>query len=308
MRLAIVLFAIIFTAPSANVLAQGCSDAGFCTLGSLKPSASDTAFKKQQSVTVVLANGIGDESVYVFTPAIQYDVRFNKQWALQAKLTANYASGNLGTAFGFGDAFLSGVYSPKSKGKWAASFILGGKFPLNLGDIKNGNKPLPMQYQSSLGTIDVIAGVTIASKQWLFAAAIQQPLTGTNRNTFLPIYWGTTEAAKYAPSNDFNRKADVLLRTNYDLVNTKKWKVNTGLLGIYHVATDTYVDGNISNQPIHLQGSDGLTLNGTFSAWYKPATKLSFGITGGVPFVVRTIRPDGLTRSFVLSPEIIFHF
>ena len=308
MRLAIVLFVVIFLAPSANMLAQGCSDAGFCTIGSLKPSVSDTTFKKQQSVTVVLANGIGDESVYVYTPAIQYDVRFNKQWALQAKLTANYASGNLGTAFGFGDAFLSGIYSPKSKGNWAISFILGGKFPLNLGDIKNGNKPLPMQYQSSLGTIDVIAGVTIASKQWLFAAALQQPLTGTNRNTFLPIYWGTTEAAKYAPSNDFNRKADVLLRANYDLVNTKKWKVNTGLLGIYHLATDTYIDGNISNQPIHLKGSDGLTLNGTFSAWYKPATKLSFGITGGVPFVVRDIRPDGLTRSFVLSPEIIFHF
>lgn len=308
MRLALVVLVIIFLAPTANVLAQGCSDAGFCTLGSLKPSNTDSMFKKRQSLTVALTNGIGDESVYVFTPAIQYDVRFSKQWALQAKVTANYASGNLGTAFGLGDAFVSGIYSPKSNSHWTTSFILGGKIPLNLGDIKNGNKPLPMQYQSSLGTIDVIAGVTIANKHWLFATAIQQPLTGTNRNTFLPIYWGTSEAAKYAPSNDFNRKADVLVRANYDFVSTKKWKVNTGLLGIYHVATDTYIDGNISNQPIQLKGSNGLTLNGTFSAWYKPSTKLAIGVTGGVPFVVRDIRPDGLTRSFVLLPEITFHF
>jgi len=308
MRLIIVLLIIVFLVPSANVQAQGCSDAGFCTLGSLKRSVADTAFTKRQSIAMVLSNGIGDENVYVFTPAIQYDLRFNQHWALQAKVTANHASGNLGSAFGFGDAFLSGIFSPKSKGQWVISFLLGGKFPLNLGDIKEGNKPLPMQYQSSLGTIDVIAGITVANKQWLFAAAVQQPLTGINRNTFLPIYWGTTAAAKYAPSNDFNRKADFLVSANYELFHTKKWKVNTGLLSIYHVATDTYIDGNIGNQPIHLIGSDGLTLNGTFAAWYKPATKWSFGITGGVPFVVRTIRPDGLTRSFVLSQEIIFHF
>lgn len=165
-----------------------------------------------------------------------------------------------------------------------------------------------MQYQSSLGTIDVIAGITLSNNKWAFAAAIQQPLTGTNGNTFLPIYWGTTEAAKYAPSNDFNRKADVLLRASYDVKSTKKWKVNVGLLSIYHVGEDTYIDGNVSNQPIALKGSQGLTLNGTLSVWYKTSNKFSFGLTAGVPFVVRDIRPDGLTRSFVASPEIIFHF
>ena len=165
-----------------------------------------------------------------------------------------------------------------------------------------------MQYQSSLGTIDVIAGITLTNNKWLFATAIQQPLTGTNRNTFLPIYWGTAAAAKYSPTNDFNRKADVLLRVGYDIATTKKWKLNAGLLSIYHLRKDTYIDGNVSNKPIDLHGSDGLTLNGTFSVWYKPNSKFSLGFTGGVPFVVRDSRPDGLTRSFVVSPELIFHF
>jgi hypothetical protein len=308
MRLIILFLVFVFFVPSANILAQGCSDAGFCTLGNIKPHGADSSTLKKQNLTLLLSNGIGDEGVYVFTPGIQYDIRFSKYWALQAKLTANYASGNLGTAFGLGDGFVSGIYSPKTSGKWATSFILGGKFPLNLGDIKNGNKPLPMQYQSSLGTIDVIAGITLSNNKWTFATAIQQPLTGTNGNTFLPIYWGTAEAAKYAPTNDFNRKADVLLRANYDVKSTKKWKVNAGLLGIYHLGKDTYIDGNVSNQPIALQGSEGLTLNGTLSSWYNASSKFSLGFTAGVPFVVRNIRPDGLTRSFVVSPEIIFHF
>lgn len=308
MRQTIVVLLIILLAPSVNIIAQGCSDAGFCTLGNIKPHGADSTFLKRQNLTIILANGIGDESVYVFTPGIQYDIRLNRQWALQARLTANYASGNLGTAFGLGDGFLSGIYSPKTTSRWLTSFILGGKFPLNLGDIKTGNKPLPMQYQSSLGTVDIIAGVSITNHRWLLATAIQQPLTGTNRNTFLPIYWGTADAAKYSPSNDFNRKADVLLRVGYDIATTKKWQLNIGLLSIYHLGKDTYIDGNVSNKPIALQGSDGLTLNGTFSAWYKPSSTFSLGITGGVPFVIRDIRPDGLTRSFVLSPELIYHF
>ncbi|MEO7488090.1 MAG: hypothetical protein ABIU77_13355 [Ferruginibacter sp.] len=289
-------------------IAQGCSDAGFCTIGNLNQHAKNTTLQNKQKLTLILSNGIGDENVYVFTPGIQYDYKLNSSWSVQGKITGNYANGNLGHASGFGDLFLSATYSLPEKNNWQTSFLFGTKLPLNKGDIHAGNKPLPMQYQSSLGTIDLLAGFSISSKKWLISGAVQQPLTGNNRNTFLHEYWGTDEAKKYSPSNDFKRRGDVLLRTNYSLITKTKLDFNVGLLGIYHFGKDTYINGNLSNDPIVLAGSEGLTLNGTAVIRYRLNDKLTIGLSGGVPFVVRDIRPDGLTRKFVLSPEFSFNF
>lgn len=309
MKKSAVLFTILVgIVINVQVYAQGCSDAGFCTIGSIKPQGSALQNIKKQKLTVILANGIGDESVYVFTPGIQYDNQLSERWAIQAKITANYASGNLGNAFGLGDAYLSGTYSIKDKSSWKKSILLATKLPLNNGDIREGTRPLPMQYQSSLGTVDIIGGFSITNNKWAFATALQQPLSGTNRNTFLPAYWNTAAALKYAATNDFKRKGDVLLRAGYNVVPNKKFNINLGLLGIYHLGEDSYIDGNISNQPIEIAGSEGLTLNGTAAAWYQVSNKFSIGLTGGVPFVVRDVRPDGLTRSFVIAPEFIFNF
>ncbi len=288
--------------------AQGCSDAGFCTIGNLNQHSRETSTQNKQKLTLILSNGIGDENVYVFTPGIQYDQKLNSRWSVEGKITGNYADGNLSNASGFGDLFLSATYSLPKKNNWQTSFLFGTKLPLNNGDIHTANKPLPMQYQSSLGTVDLLAGITIANRKWLVSTAIQQPLTGSNRNTFLPEYWDTDEAAKYSPSNDFNRKGDVLLRTSYSLIAKRKLDLNIGLLGIYHLGNDTYIDGNLSNKPIALIGSEGLTLNFTAAIHYQLNDRLSFGLSGGVPFVVRDVRPDGLTRKFVLSPELSFNF
>ena len=167
-----------------GLTAQGCSDAGFCTIGSIKPGSVAGKETSKQKLSLFFSNGIGDESVYVFTPGIQYDNRLNEQWAIQAKVTANYASGNLGSAFGLGDIFVAGSFSPKTKNSWKSTITLATKLPLNSGNIKEAGKPLPMQYQSSLGTVDGILGYTVANQQWKFSAALQLPLSGINRNTF----------------------------------------------------------------------------------------------------------------------------
>jgi hypothetical protein len=91
-------------------------------------------------------------------------------------------------------------------------------------------------------------------------------------------------------------------------VAKNKFNLKTSLLGIYHLSKDTYIDGNISNKPIKIEGSDGITLNGTLAAAYPLSPKFSISLSAGVPFIVRDIRPDGLTRSFSFSPEIIYHF
>jgi len=257
------------------IFAQGCSDAGFCTIGNLKPANEHVA---KQKFTVALNNGAGDEGVYVFSPAIQYDVQINTRFSLQAKLTGNYASGNLGSAAGLGDFFVSGILSLKNQSAWKQGIVVGVKLPLNNSSLSANGFSLPMQYQSSLGTIDAIVGYSIANKKWQLAAAWQQPLSGSNKNSFLPLSFPNNAALKYPPSNQFRRSADVLLRANYSLNAAPKIRLNVGLLGIYHLAEDTYVNPGISNQPVAISGSDGLTLNLTAAAWYQFSQKFSLGI------------------------------
>lgn len=299
----VVVIAFVFF--GLQSFSQGCSDAGFCTLGNLNPLHQN---KTKQKLTLGLTNGVGDEGVYVITPSIKYDYELNKAWELQAKLTANYATGNLGNATGLGDLFLSTTYTFPSSNKWKKSFLIGTKLPLAKSNLKTGGKSLPMQYQSSLGTIDVIIGISVTNNKWLFATAFQQPLTGTNGNNFLPIYFSSATATNYPPSNDFKRKADVLLRTNYEVAATKKAKYNLGLLGIFHLGKDTYIDGNISSKALEIKGSDGLTLNITAAASFVLSKKITLGFLAGTPLVVRDVRPDGLTRSFSINTDLIFNF
>lgn len=303
MKKTVLMFLVISL--SKLSIGQGCSDAGFCTLGNLNPLHQN---KNKSKLTIGLTNGIGDEEVYVFTPSIKYDFKINKQWDLQAKLTSNYASGNLGSAFGLGDLFVNATYTAPSKTSWESSFLIGTKLPLSNSNLKVNNKSLPMQYQSSLGTVDAIAGYSITNNKWLFATALQLPLSGYNNNNFLPIYFNTAEASKYPPSNNFNRKPDVLLRANYEVAANKKSTINVGLLGIYHVGNDTYINANISNNPITIKGSEGLTLNATAAATFSLSKKVNVGFLVGTPLVVRDVRPDGLTRSFTLSTDFIFNF
>lgn len=308
----IFLFGFILGAVGLQVLvpiqtqAQGCSDAGFCTIGSLR--AYGTTNEPGQRISLLLPVGVGDEEVVVFTPGLQYDNQFTPNWALQAKVTGNVASGNLGTASGLGDVIVSATYTFPTEGTWQTSVTLGSKVLLNFSNLKENGLSLPLQYQSSLGTVDLISGVSLTNGVWQFSAGWQQPLTGTNGNQFLPIYWASLEADKYAPGNDFNRKGDLLLRVARQFNSDKRVSVNAGLLGIYHLGEDTYIDANISSKPIAIAGSAGLTLNVTATAFWKVSEKWSIGLQGGIPLVVREVRPDGLTRSFVLAPEIRFNF
>lgn len=297
--------AIFFMVISMHVKGQGCSDAGFCTIGNL--GQQPTTAGSKQKISVFLPVGIGDNNVTVFTPAIQYDNRLNNKWAIQAKLSGNYASGELGSVAGAGDLFVSSTYIfGKKKKNWNFSGSLGAKLPLNNSNLKKGTRSLPMQYQSSLGTFDLIAGLSAGNKNWQFAAGWQQPLTGANENNFLPVFWTDKAAEKYAPSRKFNRKADLLLRGFYKHRFKNKLDLHGGLLAIYHVANDEYTDVLKNNMVI--SGSKGLTLNASISGWYPLSKKISLGLTVAAPLVVRDIRPDGLTRSFLVSPEINWNF
>ena len=158
-----------------------------------------------------------------------------------------------------------------------------------------------MDYQSSLGTVDIIAGVTYNLGVLSFSAAAQMPLS-QNENTFDPrLYPESSAAQQYHSTFFFERVADVLLRLSHDLKVNDNFSIISSLLPILHVANDTYLDSVGVRKEII--GSTGLTINAVVLLQYKTSDSSSFGITLAAPFITRTARPDGLTRKFIAALE-----
>ncbi len=292
---------ILIINPSAG---QGCSDAGVCTIHSFKDNraqVADQAGFKNELVTG-FSFGKGERSVSYYTPYLQYTRHVSAHTSASLKFTYNAISGELASTAGAGDLFLSLDHRVDRKSKWKKSIFAGFKIPLADAGLSKNAIELPMPYQPGLGTTDLILGLNIARDAWGATIAWQQPLNASNENAFLPEnYPGIPLANRYLPTNQFGRKADLVARLTYDIPSKTKLSLRPGLLGIYHVGDDTYVDINKTRREI--DKSAGLTLNGVLFAGYNFNDKNRIELSVGTPFVVRTNRPDGLTRSFVTSLE-----
>lgn len=288
---------------TAKTNAQGCSDAGFCTAGGLSPQIiSDTLgeehqYKNNFKFSPSFAMGEQGVTIWQYTPELNLTVVKGLSW--QVKMPYMYAYGNLGSNYGIGDVTTSLTYTTYFDKSSALSVTLGSKIPVHdAGTCENG-RPLPMPYQRSLGTFDGILGVKYKYKTWNFAAGYQRVLINKNENGFLPSKWaGDADAQNYFLSNKLDRGDDALLRAE-KVFMIKKLNLSAGLLGIYRLNKDKYIEANGTEQ--ELQGSSGLTINITGSATYIFTPRSSFGLNFGFPVVVRETRADGLTRSMVLS-------
>ncbi|HEV8287205.1 MAG TPA: hypothetical protein VGQ09_23010 [Chitinophagaceae bacterium] len=284
--------------------AQGCSDAGICTLHSIKNNTKNknAGDYKPNALVFELGFGKGEDDISYFTPSLEYTRQLTKLNSFTAKLDFSYINGHLANVAGLGDLFLSLNHQFDTKKLISKSVIIGLKIPFDHAGLSKNNIHLPMPYQTSLGTFDFIAGFNFFYKSFGATLAWQQPLTKSNRNEFLPSeYPSNSYAQEYLPSNQFGRKADALIRLSYNRDVSKRFSVRPSLLGIYHLANDTYL--NESKLRKEIPDSKGLTLNGNLFFNFKMNKRGEFEIALGTPFIVRDARPDGLTRSFVSSLE-----
>ncbi len=280
---------------------QGCSDAGICSV-SKGFQQEETAFKNNLEVAAVYSLGEAD-LVYV-SPYVSYTKRFNERYSFTAKVTFSTATGSFGTRSQFGDAFLVGNYVFKEKNNRQWSALLGFKFPFTASNLKINGYSLPLDYQSSLGTIDVFVGTNYRYKKWNFNLALQLPVINLNKNSYFSEYAGTDD---FPSTNLFQRQPDALIRTTYMIQTVnKRISFKPNLLFIYHLGEDSFE--NIFGQREHIKGSDGLTINGNLLTSYKLTGQSQIELSLAAPFVVRTIRPDGLTRSFVVGLQYQYSF
>lgn len=280
---------------------QGCSDAGICSIGN---GFKSTEKELKNTIEIATIFGAGESDVKYFSPFVSYTRQFNEKFALSTKVTFSSARGSFGTRAAFGDAFLIGKYTFAEKSKKQWSTLLGWKFPFTASNLKINGYSLPLDYQSSLGTFDLFLGTNFKYNRWDFNAAFQIPVFNNNKNSYFKEYSGTDD---FPTTNLFKRKSDALLRATYTL-NTKnqKFTFQPNVLFIYHLGQDSFE--NIFGEREKYAGSEGLTINGNLISAYNINEQKKIELSIATPFVVRDIRPDGLTRSFVLAIQYKYSF
>ena len=122
----------------------------------------------------------------------------NSKNSIQVKLPYQAVTGQLANTSGTGDISLCYTRNMYTSDQFDLNLSFGGKLPSNKSDkVSDEGFPLPMYYQTSLGTYDLISGLSLINRKWLFATGIQVPLN-QNNNQFLWSAWaGSDEEPTY---------------------------------------------------------------------------------------------------------------
>ncbi|UXX81066.1 hypothetical protein N7E81_08130 [Reichenbachiella carrageenanivorans] len=304
-----------------GLVAQGCSDAGFCTMGAMKP---DQTFNKKVDVklrSIELSYYYGETTLSPIVQVANLDASFSitKNLGVQVKVPYQWVNGNFDNTSGMGDISLSATQRVKSTNKYDINATLGMKIPSNDANKKDsGSKTpeaeglsLPMYYQTSLGSFDLVAGVSMISSKWMFATGIQAALTANNnqfwRGEWLPpVYPDEDYALLYPNATKLKRGTDVMIRIERNF-RFSNYSFNVGLLPIYRITKDQIEDRD-TGEYVKLEGTTGLALTALTSFTYHFDVTHSLKVSYGKKITDREVNPDGLTRKQVFIVAYGFRF
>jgi len=274
--------------------AQGCSDAGACAMGNLKHSDPEgLSYMLDDYITIAVSGSKGDKDINYYTAELGYSKVINPRLRFSGKFNMVIIRGELTNTSGISDLFLNTDYMLNGN----ASFSFGIKIPFNSASqdaesVGGYSIQLPMNFQTSLGTVDVIAGLSYTLNDLFIAAAVQYPLL-QNKNQYTGWY-------DLPSTNNFKRQGDVLARISYR-INLIKDKLDfiPGVLPIYHLSNDKFTDSTRATADI--TGSGGLTLNVTSYFIYNLRNQSTLEVGIGFPVKTRSSRPEGLTRKYAVN-------
>lgn len=226
----------------------------------------------------------------------------------QIKLPYQAVTGRLANTSGLGDISLCLTRNIKSGERYDINFSLGAKLPTNKSDKNIDGLPLPMYYQTSLGTYDIITGLSLITRQWLFATGIQIPFN-ENNNQFLWEDWEQTSEAEYIlgynQAKELKRGTDIMIRAERNF-RFSRLNFTLGILPIYRINRDEITSPRgLRVQP---DKAKGLAMSGIFTTGYNFNVRSGIKLLLGHKFVQRETNPDGLSREFVSTISYIYRF
>lgn len=291
-----------------SVFGQGCSDAGFCTMGAMRPNQSfgRKSTIKLRSVEFLQYVGVTKFNDVILTSLADINIGIGKRGSVQLKLPYTVVSGSLANTNGTSDISLAYTHAVLVKDNYQLLGTLGGKLPTNNADKQSADgRPLPMYYQTSLGTYDVVAGVSFITRNWLFATGYQHAFNQVE-NAFRWSEWNTSEqkalALEYPPSWNLKRGSDVMFRVERNFRSTK-WNAYLGLLTIYRITKDEVSKGTAGNR-VQVPKTTGPAITALSGVGYRFSTRVALKAMVGVKIINRETNPDGLSREIVSSLSV----
>jgi len=280
-----------------SINAQGCNDAGLCTFGEFGTIPTEQPARFSTEVSYIF--GLGEKQNLINT--LQLDQRFyifKNKGQIFLRLPFTYVYGKLGQTAGIGDVGVGLDLTLYQKEDFKISAMAGAKLPPNNANITQDGRGLPMAYQTSLGTYDLLLGLNFDIKKWRIGAGYQKPF-GENGNTFLHQTWeDNAYAQEYWESYHLKRGDDATLRVDRSFSIREKNSLFAGLLVVYRLQKDQITkDG----QQISLEGSDGMTLNANIGYQVACDNGGALRFLLAAPIITRHVRADGLTRTAIFS-------
>jgi hypothetical protein len=249
--------------------------------------------------------------VYVATADMNFSI--TPKTFFQVKLPYQAVKGNFGETSGMSDISLSITQNLKATDKYDINFTLGAKIPSNNADLTDptrNNIDFPMYYQVSLGTYDFITGISLKTRDWLFATGLQHPFNKIE-NTFIwdewrDVYPDFEYVKTYNQSNLLKRGTDIMFRAERNF-RFSQFNASIGALPIIRITKDSILDPATGLRR-KLDGTTGMALSaiGTFGYSFNVRSGVRFLL--GVKLTDRDVNPDGLTRHMVSTVSYYYRF
>jgi len=294
LKILLVIFAFLLFGNRYS-MGQGCSDAGACSIGSMDHHEGENQPPKFK-LSYDQNFGLGEKFILISTTSLIVEHRFTNSTSFVARVPFIFTTGNLGNTSGIGDVFISFIQQLFHGQNSQLGILIGGKLKTNNSDFSFDN-PLPMAYQTSLGTYDIIAGIQYMFKTWDFYLAYQHPF-GRNNNQYLHPDGETDESKLYYESAFLKRGDDIALRIQKTFFFKKGQTLQSGILPIYRLQKSEIIR---NDHPEVLDGSNGLTFNLFLTYSNKLKDNIIISLTAATPVIDKAYRADGLTRNFVVS-------
>jgi hypothetical protein len=237
------------------------------------------------------------------------NIGINEKTTIQFKLPYSFIWGRLPQNQGFADISLSLTRGFRLSEKYQLNATIGGKIPTNASNqASKDGLPYTMYYQTSLGSYDVVAGLSLISRNWLFAVGYQQPLNA-NKNQFLKTSWDNTPYAErardYPNSKNIARGTDGMFRIERNL-RFSQFNAHLGVLAIYRFNADIYED--TSGGRFAFSQTQGMTWNLLTGGGYQFSARTGIKLVIGIKIHERERNADGLSRDFVSTVGYEFRF
>lgn len=298
----LLIFSLSFLISSEFLSAQGCSDAGICSLSSTNPNRSTSNFNLGIDLSTESGGELVKYNYFNLLPSYK-----SGDFTFFVKLPIVYLSGLTGdpngnntALYSFSDITLGGKYNIINETDNLLNFSLAAKLPTNRGDVKDKGMILPMTLQTNQGSYDLLASFDYLYKNTRFFFGTQIPLTSNQNSTFDGVML-----------TELKRSPDIALGVKQRISINEKSTFKLGLLSLYRLSENVWkANGttDVANVNYRLEdgnyvaiNSNGLTLNLLVGFEQKLNENNSIALNLGVPMVNRKYIDDGLKRAYTVS-------